>query len=88
MKKFLDSEVLTYGTYKVVQQLPNALSGMSQTQTKIMHELQKKPDKKIKTAEVFTLIYNNTKYRHGDVSANTTTSNLAAPYSNNINLLK
>lgn len=88
MKEFLDSEVLTYGTYKVVQQLPNALSGMSQTQTKIMHVLQKKPDKKIKTAEVFTMIYNDTKYRHGDVSANTTTSNLASQYGNNINLLK
>jgi DNA topoisomerase-2 len=34
------------------------------------------------------MIYNDTKYRHGDVSANTTTSNLAAQYSNNINLLK
>ena len=88
MKEFLDTEVLTYGTYKVVQQLPNALSGMSQTQTKIMHVLQKKPDKKIKTAEVFTMIYNDTKYRHGDVSANTTTSNLASQYGNNINLLK
>lgn len=88
MKEFLDGEILTYGTYKVVQQLPNALSGLSQTQTKIIHVLQKKPDKKIKTAEVFTMIYNDTKYRHGDVSANTTTSNLAAPYSNNINLLK
>jgi DNA topoisomerase-2 len=88
MKHFLDTEVLCYGTYKVVQQLPNAISGLSQTQTKILHVLQKKPDKKVKTAEVFTMIYNDTKYRHGDVSANTTTSNLAAQYSNNINLLK
>jgi len=88
IKEFLDTEMITFATYKTVQQIPNLMDNLSQTQRKLIHVLQSRPNKKVKTAEVFTMIYNETKYKHGDVSAYNTAENMAAPFNNNINLLK
>ena len=88
MKKFLTEDVATYAVYKVVQQIPGFLDTLSQTQRKILYVMSDEPNKKVKTAETFTKIYNKTKYRHGDVSVYTTTENLAADYNNGISLLK
>jgi len=88
MKKFLDDAVATYAVYKVVQQIPGFIDTLSQTQRKIIYVMSEVPNKKIKTAETFTMIYNKTKYRHGDVSVYTTAENLAADYNNGISLLR
>jgi DNA topoisomerase-2 len=88
MKKFLDEDVATYAVYKVVQQIPGFIDSLSQTQRKILYVTSEAPGKKIKTAETFTMIYNKTKYRHGDVSVYTTAENLAAAYNNGISILQ
>jgi len=88
MKVFLDEAVATYAVYKVVQQIPGFIDTLSQTQRKILYVMSEVPSKKVKTAETFTMIYNKTKYRHGDVSVYTTAENLAADYNNGISLLK
>jgi DNA topoisomerase-2 len=88
MKEFLDDAVATYAVYKVVQQIPGFIDTVSQTQRKILYVMSELPNKKVKTAETFTMIYNKTKYRHGDTSVYTTAENLAAAYNNGISLLK
>lgn len=88
MKEFLSESVAPYAVYKVVQQIPGFIDTLSQTQRKILYVMSDVPNKKVKTAETFTMIYNKTKYRHGDVSVYSTTENLAADYNNGISLLK
>jgi len=88
IKKFLDEDVAIYAVYKVCQQIPGLMDNLSQTQRKIIHVMKNLPNKKVKTAELYTKIFNDTKYRHGDVSAYTTAENLAASYNNGISMLQ
>jgi len=87
LASFLDDEVSNYAVYRTVQRIPNFIDTLSQTQRKIIYVMQKTPNKKVKTAEAYTIIYNETDYRHGDISAINTAENLAASYNNNISLL-
>ena len=88
LKNFLNEELKNYAVYKTMQQLPHFIDGLSQTQRKIIWVLGKRQNKKIKIADIYSLIYNETKYLHGDLSARNVANNLAAPWGNNINLIE
>lgn len=83
---FLKIDYQSYAVYKVHQRLPHLVDGLAQTQRKIIHVLHNST-KKIKTAEIYSLIYSRTKYLHGDASAYRTSESLSRSASNNINLL-
>ena len=88
LKDFLNGELKDYAIYKTMQQLPHFLDGLSQTQRKIIWVLSSRANQKIKIADIYSLIYNETKYLHGDLSAKNVANNLAAPWNNNINLIE
>jgi len=88
LKDFLNEELKDYAVYKTMQQLPHFLDGLSQTQRKILWVLSHRPNQKIKIADIYSLIYNETNYLHGDLSAKNVANNLAAPWNNNINLIE
>ena len=88
LKDFLNGELKDYAIYKTMQQLPHFLDGLSQTQRKIIWVLSSHANQKIKIADIYSLIYNETKYLHGDLSAKNVANNLAAPWNNNINLIE
>ena len=87
LKHYLDDELKNYAVYKVMQQLPHFVDGLAQTQRKILWVLSNKKNK-VKIADIYSLIYNETKYLHGDLSAKNVANNLAAPWNNNINLIE
>ncbi len=87
LKNYLDDELKNYAVYKVMQQLPHFVDGLAQTQRKILWVLSNKKNK-VKIADIYSLIYNETKYLHGDLSAKNVANNLAAPWNNNINLIE
>jgi len=88
ISEFLNTSLLDYSVYKLIQQIPFILDGLSQTQRKIIWTLLNKPKKKYKSLDSFNLIYEFTNYLHGDASAINVWNNLAADYKNNINLLE
>ena len=88
VKDFLNTSMLDYSVYKLIQQIPFILDGLSQTQRKIIWTLLNKPRKKYKTADSYSLIYEYTNYLHGNASAENVWNVLAADYKNNINLLE
>jgi DNA gyrase/topoisomerase IV subunit A len=79
--------MLDYSVYKLIQQLPFLMDGVSQTQRKIIWTLLNKSRKKYKTADSYSLIYEYTNYLHGNASAENVWNTLAADYKNNLNLL-
>ena len=87
IKDFLNTAMLDYSVYKLIQQIPFLMDGVSQTQRKIIWTLLNKPRKKYKTADSYSLIYEYTNYLHGNASAENVWNTLAADYKNNINLL-
>ena len=87
VKQFLNSSMLDYSVYKLIQQLPFIIDGLSQTQRKIIWTLLNKPKKKYKTADSYSLIYEYTNYLHGNASAENVWNVLSADYKNNINIL-
>jgi len=88
LKDFLNDELKDYAVYKTMQQLPHFVDGLSQTQRKILWVMSNRPNQKIKIADIYSLIYNETNYLHGDQSAKNVANNLAAPWGNNINLIE
>ena len=89
LEEFLDTDLGNYSFYKVLTQIPNLTDGIGITQRKIAYVmLSKLPDKKIKTAQSYSYLLNETNYVHGDASVYNTAENLAATYKNNINLLE
>jgi DNA topoisomerase-2 len=87
LEEFLNTEMLNYSVYKLIQQIPFLQDGMSQTARKIIWTLLNKPVKKYKSADSYNLIYDYTNYLHGDASAINVWETLSAKYKNNINLL-
>lgn len=87
ISEFLNTSMLDYSVYKLIQQIPFILDGLAQTQRKIVWTLLNKPKKKFKSLDSFNLIYDYTNYLHGDASAINVWNNLAAEYKNNLNLL-
>jgi len=86
---FLDNDLGNYAFYKVLTQIPHLTDGLTITQRKIMYVLTTKiPDKKVKTAQMYSYLLNETNYVHGDMSVYNTTENMAATYKNNINLIE
>jgi len=88
VKEFADKEYLSYSVYKLIQQMPSFHDTLSQTARKELYVLSKIPNKKIKTAEIYSLVYNQTNYLHGDKSTYNVFETLAADYKNNINLIE
>ena len=88
LKNFLDSELKDFAVYKTMQQLPHFIDGLSQTQRKTLWVLSNHANQKVKIADIYSLIYKETKYLHGDLSAKNVANNLAAPWNNNINLIE
>jgi len=88
VKDYLNSAMLDFSVYKLIQRIPFILDGLPQTQRKIIWTLLNKPKKKYKSLDSFNLIYEFTNYLHGDASAIDTWNNLAADYKNNINILE
>lgn len=87
ISSFFRDEYQNYAVYKVLQRLPNILDTLAQTQRKLITVLEKRPQsRKIKTAETYGMIYNETKYLHGDASAFTTSESMSRGSSNNINI--
>jgi len=85
---FLNTSYVDYANYRVIQRLPSIVDCLGQTQRKILYSLDKLPEsKKLKTAEVYSQVYTESSYLHGDASVYTVTENLARGASNNINLL-
>ncbi len=88
IKEFLDEDYTQYAVYRVFQRLPHILDTLGQTQRKILFSLEKFPDnKKFKTTEVYSKVYDLTSYLHGDQSVYTVVENLARECSNNLSLL-
>ena len=88
IKNFLDEDYVNYAVYRTYQRLPHVLDSLGQTQRKILYVMEKLPEtKKVKTAEVYSFVYGQTQYLHGDASVFTVVENLARSCSNNINLL-
>jgi DNA topoisomerase-2 len=88
IKNFLDKDYSDYAVYRVFQRLPHILDSLGQTQRKILYTLEKFPEaKKHKTAEVYSHVYTETQYLHGDMSIYNVVENLARESSNNVNLL-
>jgi len=87
IKDFLNKDLGDYAFYKVLTQLPNSLDGLTVTQRKILWVLSKMPDKKIKTAQTYSYLLNETNYIHGDASVYNTANNLAAKFKNNLSLI-
>jgi len=87
IKEFLNKEYLQYSSYKVIQQLPEFHDTLSQTARKIIWVVSKEK-RKLKGNDVYSLIYNETKYAHGDKSAVTVWNNLAAKWANNLNIIE
>jgi DNA topoisomerase-2 len=85
---FLQKDYVDFAVYRVYQRLPHVLDSLGQTQRKIIHVLEKLPSvKKVKTAEVYSFVYSQTKYLHGDASVFTVVENMARSCSNNLNIL-
>ena len=85
---FLEEDYTDFAVYRIYQRLPHILDSMGQTQRKILYVLEKVPEaKKIKTAEVYSYVYSQTKYLHGDMSVYNVVENMARGCSNNLNLL-
>jgi len=84
---FLQVDYQSYAVYRVHQRIPHIGDGLAQTQRKIIHVLMNSPDKKLKTAEIYSMIYSRAKYLHGDASAAKTSGSLSRSATNNINLL-
>jgi len=88
IKTFLDDEYTNFAVYRVFQRLPNVVDCLAQTQRKILYTLESFPQsKKHKTAEVYSHVYTQTQYLHGDMSVYNVTENMARGCGNNINLL-
>jgi len=88
IQNFLDNNYSDFAVYRTLQRLPHVMDSLGQTQRKILFVLERLPEsKKSKTNDVYTLIYGETKYLHGDVSAYNVAENLARESSNNINIL-
>jgi len=88
IKTFLDEDYTNYAVYRTYQRLPHILDSLGQTQRKILYVMEGTPSsKKVKTAEVYSYVYSQTQYLHGDASVYTVVENLARSCSNNINLL-
>jgi len=88
IKTFLDEDYTAYAVYRIYQRLPHIIDTLGQTQRKILFTLADYPEsKKFKTAEVYSKVYDNTSYLHGDMSIYNVVENMAKPYGNNINVL-
>jgi len=89
LSDFLDNDLGNYSFYKVLTQIPELTDGMSITQRKIQYILLTKiPDKKTKTAQMYSYLLNETNYVHGDASVYNATENMAAKYKNSISLIE
>ncbi len=88
IKEFLDEKYVDFAVYRTAQRLPHIMDCLGQTQRKILYTMEAFPEnKKLKTAEVYSHVYSNTQYLHGDASVYTVVENLARSCSNNINIL-
>jgi len=88
IKEFLDEDYTAYAVYRVFQRLPHVVDCLAQTQRKIMYTMEKFPEtKKHKTSEVYSHVYTQTQYLHGDASIYNVVENLARNCSNNINIM-
>jgi len=88
IKTFLDEDYTAYAVYRIYQRLPHIIDTLGQTQRKILYTLAAYPEtKKFKTTEVYSKVYDNTAYLHGDMSIYNVVENMAKPYGNNINIL-
>lgn len=85
---FFNTVYINYAVYKVFQRLPHQVDTLGNTQRKIITVLEKiSPIRKLKTAEIYSLIYNETKYIHGDASAYSVSESLCRSANNTINIL-
>lgn len=88
LSEFLDEDLSNYAFYQVLTQIPHSLDGMTVTQRKIAYVMGPiLKGKKIKTAQTYSYLLNETNYVHGDMSVYNTANNMAAKYKNNINIL-
>jgi DNA topoisomerase-2 len=89
IKKFLDSDMSTFASYRVIQRIPQLIDGLGQTQRKIVYAmLASKTLKRIKVLDTYSLAKKYTQYAHGDNSVYSSAISLAARYKNNLPILQ
>ncbi len=88
IQTFLDNQYCDFAVYRVTQRLPNLIDSLGQTQRKILYVMEQFPEsKKLKTAQIYSSVYDKTSYLHGDASVYNVAENLARGCTNNLNLL-
>ena len=89
IKEFLDTDMSTFASYRVIQRIPQLLDGLGQTQRKIIFSLmESNTTKRIKVLDTYSLAKKYTQYAHGDTSVYSSTISLAADYKNNLPILQ
>lgn len=89
INQFFNEDYCDYAIYRALQRIPNLLDGFAQTQRKIVYTmLDKDITKKTKVNDLGSLVSIHTKYHHGNMSIESTLTNLVPKYNNQVPLLK